>query len=92
MRNWDRSTFFLDFLYNRQIVALIDSSQLLSQTPRRLLTRHHAIGGLLVAVVTGGDWVMKARGAVAKRVAKGGGGQMHVGALGALTQGQSRRH
>lgn len=30
----------------------------LSQMPLRLLTCHHAIGGLLVAVVTGGDWVM----------------------------------
>lgn len=54
------------------------------------LTSHHAIGSLLVAVVTGGDWVMEAGGGVAQCVAKGGCGQMHVGALGWLTQGQTR--
>lgn len=38
---------------------------------RSSLTSHHAIGSLLVAVVTGGDWVMEARGRVAQCVAKG---------------------
>lgn len=50
-----------------------------------LLTCHHTVGGLLVAVVTGGDWVMKAGGAVPQSVAEGGRGQMHVGAFGRLT-------
>lgn len=58
--------------------------------PPPSLTCHHAIGGLLVAVVTGGDWVMQVRGAVAKCIAEGGGGQVHVGALGGLTQRQPR--
>jgi len=71
---------------------LITALQLLSQIPLPPLTCHHAIGGLLVAVVTGGDWVMQARGAVAKSVAEGGGGQVHVGALGGLAQGQPRRY
>lgn len=65
---------------------------MLSHAQSPPLTCHHAIGGLLVAVVTGGDRVMQARGGIAERVAEGGGGQVHVGALGWLTQGQPRRY
>lgn len=56
------------------------------------LTCHHAIGSLLVAVMTWGHWVMKTWGCIPQSVPKGRRGQVHVGALGRLTQGQSRRY
>lgn len=52
------------------------------------LTGHHAVGGLLVAVVAGRDGVVEARSAASD----GRGGEVHVGALGGLTQGQAGGH
>ena len=54
------------------------------------VTCHHAVGGLLVAIVTRGYGVVQGRGSVAKSVAEGGGGEVHVGVLGGLHQGQAR--
>lgn len=56
--------------------------------PGSSLTCHHAVGGLLVAVVAGRDGVVEARWVAPD----GGGGEVHVRALGWLTQGQAGGH